>query len=93
MTFTDPETKLGASVRQSASLLRQELTARNQAYAPLNQLQHVTSYGETPVVVYRPSQCGLHHGNFITASYLACANQTGGATQTISYCYDSFASE
>src|SRR5579859_1623404 len=69
MTFTDPETSLVGSIRQCASLLRQELTARNQAYADLHQLPHMTSYGDAPVVVYQP--CGLHHGNFIPASYRA----------------------
>jgi len=31
----------------------------------------VTSYGETPVVVYRASSCGKKHGNFLSASYRA----------------------
>ena len=53
------------------SALRQELIARNTSYAVLNLLPHVTSYGELPVVVYQPSECGRHHGNFITASYRA----------------------
>jgi hypothetical protein len=54
-----------------ASLLRQELIARNNSYAALNSLTHVTSYGELPVVVYLQSECGRHHGNFIPASYRA----------------------
>jgi hypothetical protein len=53
------------------SILRQELIARNSAYAALHLLPHVTSYGELPVVVYQRSECGLHHGNFISASYRA----------------------
>ncbi len=53
------------------SVLRQELIARNSSYASLNLLPHVTSYGELPVVVYQQSQCGRHHGNFISASYRA----------------------
>jgi hypothetical protein len=53
------------------SVLRQELIARNSAYAALHLLPHVTSYGELPVVVYQRSECGLHHGNFISASYRA----------------------
>jgi hypothetical protein len=53
------------------SLLRQELIARNRSYASVNLLPHVTSYGELPVVVYQPSECGRHHGNFISASYKA----------------------
>jgi len=54
-----------------ASVLRQELIARNSSYASLNLLPHVTSYGELPVVVYQQSECGRHHGNFISASYRA----------------------
>jgi len=54
-----------------ASMLRQELIARNNSYAALNLLPHVTSYGELPVVVYRESECGRQHGNFISASYRA----------------------
>lgn len=54
-----------------ASMLRQELIVRNNSYAALNLLPHVTSYGELPVVVYQQSECGRHHGNFIAASYKA----------------------
>lgn len=54
-----------------ASLLRHELVARNSAYAASNLVPHVTSYGELPVVVYQESECGRHHGNFISASYRA----------------------
>ncbi len=53
------------------SMLRQELIARNSAYATSNCLPHVTSYGEQPVVVYQESECGRHHGNFISPSYRA----------------------
>src|SRR5438876_3658950 len=53
------------------STLRQELIARNSSYASLNLLPHVTSYGDLPVVVYQQSECGRHHGNFISASYRA----------------------
>lgn len=53
------------------SALRQELIARSSSYALLNVLPHVTSYGELPVVVYQQSECGRHHGNFISASYRA----------------------
>jgi hypothetical protein len=56
---------------QYASVLRQELIARNSSYATLNLLPHVTTYGELPVVVYEPSECGRNHGNFISASYRA----------------------
>jgi len=54
-----------------ASALRQELIARNSSYAALKLLPHVTSYGELPVLVYQQSECGRHHGNFISASYRA----------------------
>jgi hypothetical protein len=53
------------------SVLRQELIARNSTYAALHLLPHVTSYAELPVVVYQQSECGRHHGNFISASYRA----------------------
>jgi Restriction Endonuclease associating with ARP len=53
------------------SALWQELIARNRSYALLNLLPHVTSYGDLPVVVYHQSECGRHHGNFISASYRA----------------------
>ena len=54
-----------------AALLRRELSARNASYAALEQVPHVTSYGEMPVVVYQASSCGKEHGNFISASYRA----------------------
>jgi hypothetical protein len=59
------------------SALRRELIARNSAYASLNLLPHVSSYGELPVVVYQPSECGRHHGNFIAASYRAILRKPG----------------
>jgi hypothetical protein len=54
-----------------ASMLRRELCARNVSYAAHEQVPHVTSYGEVPVVVYQASPCGKKHGNFISASYRA----------------------
>ena len=59
------------TLRRYAALLRQELSARNASYAALEQVPHVTSYGEMPVVVYQASPCGEKHGNFISASYQA----------------------
>lgn len=56
---------------QYATLLRQELCARNASYAALRKLPHVTSYGEQPVVVYQPSARRRKHGNFISSSYQA----------------------
>jgi len=52
-------------------MLRRELCARNASYAALEQVPHLISDGETPVVVYQASPCGKHHGNFISASYQA----------------------
>ncbi len=71
MTSTDFKINLEIPGSQYASLLRHELTARNHAYAAARQLPHVVGYGETPVVLYRPSECGKRHGNFIPASYRA----------------------
>src|SRR5260370_31408 len=64
--------------RYYVSTLRQELIARNSSYASLNLLPHVSSYGELPVVVYQRSECGRHHGNFISASYRAILRRTQG---------------
>jgi hypothetical protein len=54
-----------------ATILRHELCARNASYAALEQVPHMTSYGEMPVMVYLASPCGKKHGNFISASYEA----------------------
>lgn len=54
-----------------AAQLRQELIAQSHAYATKKALPHAMSYAEFPVVVYQPSECGQHHGNFISASYRA----------------------
>jgi hypothetical protein len=58
-----------------AVLLRQELSARNAAYAASQQLQHVSSYGEMPVIVYEPSRDAVKHGNFLDATYTAILGQ------------------
>lgn len=55
----------------NAVSLRQELSVRNASYASLGRFPHALSYGHAPVVVYRPSDCGRYHGNFIAASYRA----------------------
>jgi hypothetical protein len=55
----------------TAGTLRQELSARNASYARLGGLPHALSYGHQPVVLYRQSDCGRYHGNFIAASYRA----------------------
>jgi len=56
-----------------AALLRAELNSRNATYAAALGLSHVESYGETPIVVYRPS--GQKHGNFFDASYESILSQ------------------
>jgi hypothetical protein len=55
--------------------LRQELCARNSAYAAFQRLPHVVSYGEMPVVVYEPFLEAHGHGNFLNVSYGAILNQ------------------
>ena len=52
-----------------AALLRRELSLRNAAYASARGLSCVLSYGEMPVVVYRPSVAKRRHGNFLASSY------------------------
>jgi len=52
-----------------ASLLRHELCCRNAAYAISLNLAHVSSYGETPVIVYKPLSSEKQHGNFLDATY------------------------
>lgn len=59
------EMKSAASI--FASQLRQELAARNRAYA--RGWPHVESYGAAPVIVYEPTGC--RHGNFSDAAYAA----------------------
>ena len=54
-----------------AALLRQELSARNSAYAASQCLPHVLSYGEMPVVVYEPFPEAIRHGNFLDTTYSA----------------------
>jgi len=58
-----------------AALLRQELSARNSAYAASQRFPHVLSYGEMPVVVYQPFAEAIRHGNFIDATYAAILSQ------------------
>src|SRR5438552_2174149 len=54
-----------------ANRLRSELCARNAAFASSNKLDHVSSYGVMPVIVYAPHAGGLGHGNFLDRSYAA----------------------
>ena len=54
-----------------AAQLRQELSARNAAYAKAQGLNHVCSFGEQSVVVYPPHADDERHGNFMDKSYAA----------------------
>jgi hypothetical protein len=58
-----------------AALLRRELSLRNATYASTLGLPHATSYGEMPVVVYKPSAETRKHGNFIDPSYESILKQ------------------
>ncbi len=60
-----------------AAQLRNELCARNAAFAAENKLDHVPSYGVPPVVVYAPHVSGLTHGNFFDRSYAAILKSPG----------------
>jgi restriction endonuclease-like protein len=66
---------LGSS--QFAASLRQELHARNEAFASSKSLSHVLSYGEAPVIVYSPELNGRAHGNFLDSSYAEILKQPG----------------
>ena len=59
-----------------AGLLRQELTMRNVSYAVDHGRPRATISGEQGVVVYRLSECGRQHGNFIRASYRAILSRS-----------------
>jgi hypothetical protein len=60
-----------------AALLRRELSLRNATYAVTLGLPHVLSYGDLPVVVYKPSAAKRKHGNFHGASYESILNHPG----------------
>jgi hypothetical protein len=75
MTSIDAESFAMSNRPRYATMLRRELCARNASYALLEQVPHVTSYREIPVVVYQASPCGKKHGNFISASYRAATRR------------------
>ncbi len=52
-----------------AAPLRRELSARALYYAQANALTHDLSYGDAPIVCFKPNEA--HHGNFHPASYRA----------------------
>jgi hypothetical protein len=56
---------------QFAAELRRELCARNAQFARRHSLDHVSSYGATPVTVYAPDPESRRHGNFYRPSYRA----------------------
>jgi len=60
-----------------AALLRRELSLRNAAYASALRLPYVESYGDLPVVVYKPSVAERRHGNFLDTSYESILNHSG----------------
>src|SRR5580692_924520 len=60
-----------------AALLRRELSLRNATYAVTLGLPHVLSYGDLPVVVYKPSVAKRRHGNFFGASYESILDHPG----------------
>ena len=68
LSFTLPSTATPAVARYAAAL-RQEICARNLAFAEKYKLAHSLSYGEAPVVCYEPD--GRTHGNFLSKTYRA----------------------
>jgi hypothetical protein len=60
-----------------SALLRCELSLRNATYAATLGLPHVTSYGDRPAVVYKPSVADRRHGNFLDPSYESILNHSG----------------
>ena len=56
---------------RTGGTLRQDLSARNASYAVLECFPTCHELRGRPVVVYRQSDCGRYHGNFIAASYRA----------------------
>ncbi len=58
-----------STVARYAAALRQEICARNLAFAKKHKLAHCLSYGEAPVVCYEPDASA--HGNFLPATYRA----------------------
>jgi hypothetical protein len=59
------------TIARYAAALRQEICARNLAFAKKHKLAHCLSYGEAPVVCYEPAAGA--HGNFLPATYRAIA--------------------
>ena len=54
-----------------AAELRRELSLRNREFAVKHGLLNRESYGEQPVVCYRPTEDGSGHGNFLAETYKA----------------------
>src|SRR5579884_2781073 len=57
-----------------ATALRQELIQRNRVFALKYDLLHQESYGEKPVICYRPNEENSAHGNFLPETYRAILN-------------------
>jgi hypothetical protein len=66
-----PDPTLARASAHFAAELRRELCARNAEFARLHSLEHVSSYGATPVTVYAPDPESRRHGNFYESSYRA----------------------
>lgn len=54
-----------------ARALRREIIQRNRRLVEEHSLAATSSYGKEEVVVYRPAEDGVAHGNFFSASYAA----------------------
>ena len=57
--------------------LRPDYQLRNAMYAVNLELPHVLSYGDVPVVVYKPSVAKRRHGNFLRADYETVLDHPG----------------
>lgn len=66
-----PASTLARAGGHFAAELRRELCARNAEFARRHSLEHVSSYGATPVTVYAPDPESRRHGNFYGPSYRA----------------------
>ncbi len=67
--MTSTEVRIKTAFYSAA--LRNELIARNAAFAKKYKLAHRESYGTPPVIVYEPEPCAMRHGNFLSSTYQA----------------------
>src|SRR3954467_6351749 len=73
--------RIATPIAGSCAALRNELRARNFAFAKKHALAHKESYGSTPVIVYEPFGDPERHGNFFEASYSAVPANPNWATR------------